>query len=137
MKKILIAMLVTLLVLVGCSTTSVSHEVKLSEIIEKIENKDSFILYIGSSECAACQSFAPTYQEAAAEYPAEMYSIEILSAKADHNADLTKLMEDSLGEIEVTPTIFAIKDGVVVDKKTGVMKYSQLMSMMERHEIIK
>ena len=49
---------------------------------------------------------------------------------------LKKLQKDYTGMLEVTPTIYAFKDGVLVDKVTGLQTYSQLERMLDRNAII-
>lgn len=137
MKKLFIVIVVSLLVLAGCSTTSVDHEVKTSAILEKIENEDSFILYIGSKTCEACKQFAPVYQEVAAEYPEYMYSVEITNAMANDKTDFELLQENVIGVVTQTPSIYVIKDGVVVNKSVGVLKYSQLEQFLTTYDIKK
>ncbi len=137
MKKIALSMMVLLLILVGCSRALVDHEVKTSEILEKVANDDSFILYIGSKECSVCTEFAPTYQEIAAEYPEVMYSIELINAVSNDTEDFETLQDDVIGKVTVTPSIYVIKDGVVVDKATGAVKYSKLETFISTYDLNK
>lgn len=136
MKRLVIVLIVGLLVLVGCSSKAADYEVSPATAIEMIENKESFILYFGSNECSACLQFNPIFKEVLAEYPDTMVKVETLNASANHAEDFEKLQKDYTGMLEVTPTIYAFKDGVLVDKVTGLQTYSQLERMLDRNAII-
>lgn len=133
MKKYISILLIMLVVLVGCGS-KVDTLITSNDALEKIENKDSFIFYVGSKDCPACQKFSPTYEEVAQDFPDSLYSIEL--SKEKNSEDFIKL-EESIGKITVTPTVVVIKDGVVVDKKQGALKYSELENFLERYEIAK
>lgn len=136
MKKTLISILAILFLLVACGKRA-SHELKVVEIIEKFENKDSFIFYVGSKNCKACQVFTPTFTEVAAEYPEYLFSIELISARNNQKADFDKLEDLYINQVAVTPSIYYVKDGKVVDSHFGVLKYSDLEHILNVYEIMK
>ncbi len=137
MKKVLTVLLVSLLILVGCGNSAKAYEFETQTILDKIEAKDSFVLYISSKDCSGCKQFAPTFEEAFNDFSDVFYSIEYTSAMASDKELFETLQSDHLGEVTVTPTIFVIKDGVVVDKRTGGLKYSELETFVERFELNK
>lgn len=136
MKKLVIGLLVSMLVLVACSGGK-SYEVSTQSIVERIENKESFILYIGSNDCGACQQFAPTFEEVHNDYPDTLYSIEYTSAMAKDKVDFEALEENHIQKVTATPSLYVIKDGVVVEKRVAVLKYSELETLIERFELNK
>lgn len=134
MKKAITVLMVLMLVLVGCGGSKSSTLITSTDALAKIDNKDSFIFYVGSKDCPACQQFAPTFEEVAQDYPDLLFSVEL--TKEAKTEDFEKLQE-LIGTVTATPTIFVIKDGVVVDKKVSILKYSDLQSFLERFEIEK
>lgn len=136
MKKVVIGFLVSLLILVGCSSGKV-YEVSTQSILDRVENKESFILYIGSKDCSACQQFSPTFEEVYNDYPDTLYSIEYTSAKAKDKELFESLEENTIGTVTGTPSIYVIQEGVVVEKRTGILKYSELESLINRFELNK
>lgn len=134
MKKAITVLMVLMLVLVGCGGSKSSTLITSTDALAKIDNKDSFIFYVGSKDCSACQQFAPTFEEVAQDYPDLLFSVEL--TKEAKTEDFEKLQE-LIGTVTATPTIFVIKDGVVVDKKVSILKYSDLQSFLERFEIEK
>lgn len=56
MKKVLILMIVPLLLICGCSKKTYT-EISYDEFKQKIDNKESFILFIGAESCAHCATY--------------------------------------------------------------------------------
>ena len=63
MKKILCALL--LILLVGCSKTTYSEPmiINYNEFQTKIENKESFVLFMWQTGCSHCETFKPTLND--------------------------------------------------------------------------
>ncbi len=136
MKKILIGLAAALLVLSACSKKA-NHQIKVVEALEKFESKDSFLLYVGSKECAACKVFSPIFEEVAKEYPEYLFYIEYLDAMANQKEDFNKLEDNYIGLLAVTPSIYYVINGEVVDVHHGVLKYSDLEHILNVYEIMK
>ena len=134
MKKAITVLVVFMLVLVGCSGAKSSTLITSEDALAKIDNKDSFIFYVGSKDCSACQQFAPTFEEVATDYPEVLYSIELTKEAGTDNFEK---LEEVIGTVTATPTVLVIKDGVVVDKRVSILKYSDLQAFLERFEIVK
>lgn len=134
MKKLITVLMVVMFVLVGCSGAKSSTLITSDDAIAKLDNKDSFIFYVGSKDCPACQQFSPTFDEVAEDFPDLLYSVELTK---EAGTDSFSKLEESIGQVTATPTIFVIKDGVVVDKRVSILKYSDLQTFLERFEIVK
>ena len=108
MKKILICCLLCLgLMICGCSAkrntyTMLSYE----QLLKKIENKETFPLVIGSSECSACANYQITMQSFIKEYQIEVFEIDLLEL-SDEEYDKLKLELSFTG----TPTTVFYEDG--------------------------
>lgn len=136
MKKLLTVLFISLILLSGCSSKKVEHEKEVAEIIEKFENNDSFVLYLGSPDCPACLTFNETYDEIYKEYPELFFSLNYTDAKTNHSIEYAKLEELYLSKLLFTPTVYFIKDGSVVYSETGVLKYSAMENSLSVYGIL-
>lgn len=108
MKKIIIGLLMFLsLIVTGCSSKLNGYtEISYNELMKKIENKESFPLVIGSSECSACANYEIVMKKFISDYQIEVFEI-----------DLTKLSENEYDKLMVdtsftgTPTTLFYKEG--------------------------
>ena len=66
MKKLLLVSLVLVTLLVGCGSNQTKNEIKYvetTEIMKKLDNKESFIMVVGNTTCAACIAYKPTLEQ--------------------------------------------------------------------------
>ena len=78
-------------------------EIDSTELTAKVENKDSFVLYIYQETCTACASFNPYMNEFVYLYEAVVYKIE---ARANYT-----YLKDNVPNLKYTPTLVLYKDG--------------------------
>lgn len=106
MKK-LVYIIITLLFITGCSFSNKEiTEVNFDDYIQKIENKESFVLYIGSANCSHCSSFRPKLDKVVSKYALDIYYLDISKIE---NEQYEKLKNKVF--LTGTPTIVFIKDG--------------------------
>ena len=128
MKKILIVLIIGLLVLAGCSTSPVN------EVINKLDDKESFVFVLASSTCSACLTYRPIINEFMEQKDMEIIYIEV--DKTD-NDTLQTLVNDYLeGDLEFTPTTYVILEGEMVDTAVGSITYSDLVALFEKYELL-
>ena len=92
MKKVLLVLFV-LLSLTACNKKFSKGEVVTAyadEVLEKLENKESFIVYVGYDDCQSCKEFKPILNQLI-----ENYDITIYYLPTDD-----KQTEDQLNEIQ-------------------------------------
>ena len=63
MKKILIVLVIFSFMLTGCSENKELIDISYDELSEKINKKESFVLYVGSSSCSHCADFKPILEK--------------------------------------------------------------------------
>jgi len=80
------------------------------------------IKYFTASWCGPCKMFGPTVEKVQAETGANIQKIDV-----DNNKDIAI----NYGVMSV-PTLIFERDGVVVNKRTGVCSYNELVTMIER-----
>ncbi len=107
MKKILIVLIaICTLSITGCGKEKELISINYDELGEKIKNKDSFVLYVGSSECSHCAEFKPILEKVVKKYKLEVYYINMANLSlAKYNAVMKKI--DGRG----TPTTVYLNKG--------------------------
>ncbi len=71
--------------------------------------------------CVPCKRFAPTYEKVSTEFP------DVVFAKVDTEAEQALAIEYG---IQAIPTLMAVRDGVVVYQRPGMMSESGLKSLI-------
>ena len=82
-KKVFILVIVCLVILVGAFIAdrilgkSYLNKIGYDEIIEKIENKEDFVLLISQTTCSHCANYKPKLKDVANEYKLNVYYIDV------------------------------------------------------------
>lgn len=130
-----ICLILGLFCITGCKKKTYI-EIKYDEFKQKIENKESFPLFIGSSQCSHCDDYKVTLNELIKEYGVKIYYIDIAKMeKEDYYEFLTYV---NFGGS--TPTTVFIKDGVeetVYNRINGALSYSKVEKKFEKAGYIK
>src|SRR5574344_2933518 len=106
MKKFIICLLSLLLTLTGCSRKTY-QEIDLNTLESKINNKETFALYIGSSTCSNCASLEPTLNKVIENYNITVYYINVHNLSDDDNSKLLGMIDYG----NKTPAIYFITNG--------------------------
>ena len=118
--KIIILVSVCLVVLVaaifGDKILSRSYlvEVKSSEVIEMMKNKEDFVLLISQTTCNHCASYKPKLEDIANEYKIKMYYIQADLLTAEESEEFSSYINHSS-----TPVTVFIKNG---EEKTAATR---------------
>lgn len=107
MKKILIIIVALFsLVLTGCNKSKDLIGISYDELASKIENKESFVLYVGSSSCSHCADYRPKLEKIINKYKLEVYYIDMANlSEAKYNSVMKKV------DGEGTPTTVYLEEG--------------------------
>lgn len=106
---LIISILIVVALLAVIIITKEKHLIKLeyNEIIEKIENKENFVLCLSATECVHCQSYKPKLKKIAKEYDIKIYYSDIDTFTDEEYENIkTKLSFDGS-----TPITIFFKDG--------------------------
>ena len=135
MKKILCAIAILgIMFLTGCGKYTGYTELNFNELQTKLDNKESFVLVIGSSTCSACAKYEETMKSVIKDNNVEIFFL-----------DLEKLSETEYSKmyskyvIISTPTTIFIKDGLetsTYDRIIGAASYSDIVSNLKKHGVI-
>lgn len=128
-------------------------DVSLNEVINKVNNKEDFVLYIGYPGCQACETYSPTLKRVQTQRDDETYYLNYKSVnKKDKNwkslNDKIKIeqklvvsidgkettIEDSIGNIILkygyTPVTIIFEKGKCINAYIGSMGARKLETML-------
>lgn len=133
MKKIIL--LIITVFLVGCSSLKTYDEISFKDLNNMLDKKNSFALFIGSSDCVHCSEYKVTLNRVIEKYNLDVKYI-----------DLSKLSEKESGDISSkfpisgTPTTVFIDGGVEKDtynRINGNVRYSKIVEKFKKNGYIK
>ncbi|HHT38774.1 MAG TPA: thioredoxin family protein [Mollicutes bacterium] len=110
-------------------------DVTYSEIKNKVENKESFVLYIGNEFCSYCKLFEPKLRAVANEYKLVIYKIDTATMTTDENQEFKGLV-GSVG----TPTVVFFYDGVesgTSNRMNGNISKDKIIDKLKINDYIK
>lgn len=82
------------------------HEISYSKVMKKIDNNDTFILYIKQTDCEHCKVFTPRFMSALKESKLEAYVLNLTNLSTEDNE---KYKDDF--DVEGTPTVLFYDEG--------------------------
>ena len=116
MKKylglIIFAVIIVALIIVAIMPTDEDKylkDINVQQLTNKIEKKDSFILYVKQTDCEHCKTFTPRFAGALKDYKQEAYVINYSNLTEDEEKEFKERV--TLGEKFGTPTVFFFEDG--------------------------
>lgn len=135
MKKIIIIVLSLMCItLTGCGNGKDLVEIDYNELATKIENEESFVLYVGSSECSHCADYKPTLEKIIYKHNLDVYYINLakLSA-AKRKAVLDK------AEAQGTPMTVYIEKGKTLSEPRveGARDYDTTLEFFKELKLVK
>lgn len=111
------------------------EEITYSQFQEKIKNKESFILFVGSSTCSACDRYKVTLNEIIEDYQVKIYYIDISKFDVTQQSEFLTVIN-----FNSTPTTVFITDGeekTVYNRIVGALSYSKIEAKLEKAGYIK
>ena len=120
--------------LTGCGKTTYD-EVSYSDLNNMIDNKEDFILFIGSSTCSACTAYKVTLNDIIKEYNVDVKYIDLSKLSKEEQSELT-----SEFPISGTPTTVFITDGKEEDTHNridGNARNSKIVEKFKENGYIK
>lgn len=133
LKKILLIVTLTFL-LTGCTKGSMV-EINYKDLTKMLNNKQSFILFIGSNECSNCSNYKVTVNNIIKHYKLTYYYIDIANLS---DSDVNKLQGQFY--FSGVPTTVFIEKGT--EKNTnkrivGAVEYSTAIKALQKAGYIK
>ena len=124
MKKIIKTLFVLSLCIFvsACSSSSIA-QIQPSDVNDKISKKETFVLVVSSSECAACKAYSPELETFTKENPdIKIFDVEIESIK-DEQEKTNFINKFTLRD---TPQTIIFKDGEIVGVQSGLLSSNEL-----------
>ena len=119
-KKAIILVIICLIVLVGAILAdrilgeSYLEEIKYDKMMEKLNNKDSFVVLFSQTTCSHCMDFKPKLAKVAKNYKIKIYYLETDLLDSDTTIELKKQFSFS-----GTPTTIFVING---EEKTAATR---------------
>lgn len=134
MKKIIILFAVLFsILLVGCGNKikyTDYTELKIDELQQKLDNKDSFVLVLGSSTCSACAKYRETMKNVIKDKQVEIFYLDLHALTEEEYAKIY-----SKYVVTSTPTTVFIKEGLetsTYDRIIGAASYSDVVNSLKK-----
>lgn len=121
--------------LTGCFGKTTYDEISYSKLNEMIDDKENFILFIGSSTCSACAAYEITLNDIIKEYNVDVKYIDLSKLSHDDESSLV-----SEFPISGTPTTVFITNGEEEDTHNridGNAKKSKIVEKFKENGYIK
>lgn len=136
MKKILtiLATFILIITLTGCNKYTTYTELSYDEFQAKLENKDTFVIVMGSSTCSACAHYKTTMETVIKDYQVEIFYLGL-----DKLSDETYSKIYSKYVITSTPTTIFIENGEetsTYNRLIGSKSYNDIVASLEKHGYI-
>lgn len=109
MEKIIkgfILAIIVAFILCGCNKKSNIKEISFDEFKNKMENKESFVLYVGNENCSHCEAYKPILESVLEEYGIFIYHIDNSKLTDKESSEFTRYLS-----ISGTPTVTFITNG--------------------------
>lgn len=139
MKKIVLA-LVCVVMLTGCFPAKTGLvETKAENVVAAIEEKDTFILLVGKTDCSACTDFKKVIDEFVTNYDVRISEV-LIDKEVVKNEETGEnespdfdALEQHIGVVGGTPSGYFIKEGVVTGSFTGSISYENFKKKVEKY----
>lgn len=137
MKKLFIFMIIGIsLFLTGCGDKLKTYnEVEYKTLMNMFEEKQSFVLFIGSTDCHHCDLYKETLNEVISKYQVKINYVDISKLSVEENAKL-KVYVNYNG----TPTTAFIENGVetsMYDRIDGNKPMTKVIEKLKKKGYIK
>lgn len=136
MKKWIIVIVLGLALLTGCSGKLKTYEeLDYNKLMKMFEEKQDFVLFIGSAKCDHCSLYKVTLEEVIKKYQVKVYYVDISKLTTEENNKL-KLYVNYSG----TPTTAFIENGVeesIYDRVDGNRPMDKVVEKFKNKGYIK
>ena len=103
-------------------------ETTTGEILEKVENGETLVVYFGQTTCGHCIEYGPIVEQVCEEDGATIYKVMLDLSEGSDN--LVLINEYGL---EYTPTTYFFKDGEMITSFVGNVTAEELVDFLKEH----
>lgn len=111
------------------------QEIKYTEVINKMDSKENFVLCISQTTCSHCQAYKPKLSKVANKYKLEIFYVEVDKLDAEEEKALKKYINYSS-----TPTTVFITNGAektVANRINGDTSSEKIIKKLKSNGFIK
>lgn len=123
MKKVFLALLMTGLLLAGCSSkpneTASVIEIGVKDAVDKLEKKDSFVLLVTRSKCGYCEALLEYLDTTLEEHALTIYNAVMDDTNSETLTRDIEALSAYLERPDQTPHYYYISQGKVADAEKG------------------
>ena len=139
-KKILLVIIIAIIILLSVVVITLSNKSNLvkinyNEIMEKLDNKESFVLCLSASNCVHCQSYKPKLEKIANKYDIVIYYTNI----DELNENDYEKLKTKLSFTGGTPTTIFFKNGeekTTATRLEGDTKTEKILNKLKQNGFI-
>lgn len=113
---IIVAILIAIILIFKEDTNKNYNEITYTEYQEKLNNKETFILYIHQTGCTACKNFAPKFKKVINENNITVYALNLSNLTKDEQTEFYNNIS-----IIGTPTVIFYTDGLEEDENNRIV----------------
>lgn len=141
-KKIFILVIVCLVILVGAFIAdrilgkSYLNEIEYDEIIEKIENKEDFVLLISQTTCSHCANYKPKLKDVANEYKLNVYYIDVDLLEEEEYNNLNSYLSFKTAGTPVTLFLLNGEEKTVANRIKGDSSKDKIIKKLKSNGFI-
>lgn len=133
MKKLgtIVFAILIVLGLSGCQKYSTYTEISYTQLKEKMEAKDTFVLVVGSATCSACKEYKVTMEEVIKKKQVEIFYLDMNKLTEQEDS---KLYSEFV--VTSTPTTIFFKEGEqtrTYERIIGAADYDKVVKQLEKH----
>lgn len=139
-KKFIIAIILLLLVVLGLIFYNIFNnrylkELNVEEVVEKIDNNESFILCISQTICEHCKSYKPKLKKVAQEYDLQIFYIDVDKYSQDEINEFKKNISFD-GSTPVTAFIVEGEESSIASRLFGDVSSDKIVNKLKNFGFI-
>lgn len=133
---ILLVVILFILILNKNSNKSKLFELNVNEVIEKLNNKETFILCVSQTTCSHCHSYKPKLENITKKYDIEIFYIDI----DKYSKKERDLFKDNVSFDGGTPVTIFFKEGeekTTSNRINGNVNTEKIIDKLKKNNFIK
>lgn len=113
------------------------EESDITNILEKLSNKETFLLVSTRENCYTCKSYIPLLEQEFLKYDVTAYYMNrsLYDMNQEEFVRFTKVHENLQKNLQYTPYIMYFKDGMLKDELVGSKEQAEVESFLKKNEL--
>lgn len=136
LASIILFLLIIILLIYNNNNKSRLYEINTDEVIEKVNNKESFILCISATYCDHCNSYKPKLEKISKKYQIDIYYLDYDKYSSNKQEEFRNYISFDGG----TPVTLFINEGIektTVNRINGNVSEEKIIEKFKNNGFIK